>query len=215
MNIKELNKYLKQEFRNRDYKISRPWELFKLKYLKRLEVSYFEMSYLIMEQGGEWKIQIEERGVVNKSESFQTEKEACIFFKGLFKQKERKNGLPNDWTKTKIYDNVYVTEIPQEQKDNWTKERWEKDKVEQLIKKNGFHDKPNGRRGTIYFVDNGKMCELFYEISGVKEYDILIWFDQLNDWFLPKVESISPIDKQKIKKELLRWLDFKNIRAEL
>jgi len=215
MNIKELNKYLKTELRDKNYRVSRPWELLKLKYLNRIEVSSYEMTYLIMEQGGEWKIQIEERGVVNKSESFQTEKEACIFFKGLFKQKEQKNGLPNGWTETKISDNAYLTEIPQEQKDNWIKERREKDKVEQLIKKNGFHDKPNGRQGTIYFVDNGKICELYYEISGAKEYDILIWFDHLNKWFLPKVETISPIDKQKIKNELQNWLDSKNIRAEL
>ena len=214
MNIKELNKYLKQELRNANYRISRPWELLKLKHLNRIEVSNYEMTYLIMEQGGEWKIQIAERGVVNKSESFQTENEACIFFKELFKQNEQDNELPKGWTETKISDNVYVTEIPQEQKDNWDKERREKDKVERLSKINGFHDKPSGRQGTIYFVDNGKVCELYYEISGVKEYDILIWFDQLNDWFLPKTETITTIDKQKIKKELQSWLDSKNIRAE-
>jgi hypothetical protein len=214
MNIKELNKYLIHELRNTDYRISRPWELLRLKYLKRLEVSNFEMIYLIMEQGGEWKIQIEERGIVNRTELFHTEKEACIFFKGLFMQKQQQNGLPSGWTETKISDNVYITEIPQEQKDKWIKERREKDKVEQLSKTSGFHDKPNGRHGTIYFVDNGKICELYYEISGVKEYDILIWFDQMNDWVLPNMEPITPIDKQKIKKELQSWLDSKNIRAE-
>ena len=49
MNIKELNTYLKQEMRNTNYRISRPWEFLKLKYLKRLEVSNYEMTYLIME----------------------------------------------------------------------------------------------------------------------------------------------------------------------
>ncbi len=93
MNIKELNTYLKQELRNTNYRISRPWELLKLKYLKRLEVSNYEMTYLIMEQGGEWKIQIEERGVVDKSESFKTEKEACIFFKELFRLKQKEYRL--------------------------------------------------------------------------------------------------------------------------
>jgi len=90
MNIKELNKYLKIELRNKDYQISRPWELLKLKYLNRIEVSIYKMTYIIKEVGDEWKILIEERGVVIKSESFQTEKEACAFFKELFKDKKEK-----------------------------------------------------------------------------------------------------------------------------
>ena len=67
MNIKELNKYLKIELRNKDYRISRPWDLLKLKYLNRIEVSNYEMRYLIKEDGDDWKILIEERGAVIKS----------------------------------------------------------------------------------------------------------------------------------------------------
>lgn len=213
MNIKELNKYLKIELRNKDYRISRPWELLKLRYLNRIEVYNYEMRYLIDEDGDDWKILIEERGAVIKSETFPTEKEACIFFKGLFKAKEQKSTLPNGWTETKISENTFVTKIPQEQRDNWDKERREKDKVGQLSKKDGFHDTSCGRAGTIYYVENGRVCELDYEISGVKEFDILINFDGLTEWIFPTKESIS--DKKAIKEKLVNWLNKKKIRAEL
>lgn len=136
-------------------------------------------------------------------------------FTKIFKTKSSENKLPNGWIEKKVTKDTFVTEIPQEQKDNWAKERREKDKIGQLSKIDGFHNKSNDRQGTIYFVDKGKTCELYYEISGVKEYDILIWFDQLNEWILPQVETIKPIDKLRIKRELHKWLDSKNIRAEL
>ena len=136
-------------------------------------------------------------------------------FAKIFKAKFTKSKLPQGWTETKVSEDIYVTKIPQEQKDNWDNERREKDNVRKLSKKDGFHDKPKGRQGTIYFVDNGKVCELFYEISGAKEYDILIWFDQFNEWILPNVESINQVDKQVIKDKLIHWLDSKNIRVEL
>ena len=136
-------------------------------------------------------------------------------FAKIFKTKYEDNKLPKGWTETKVSDNTFVTNIAQEQKDNWDRERREKDKVGQLSKIDGFHDKSNGRQGTIYFVDQGKTCEIYYEISGVKEYDILIWFDKLNEWILPHLEAINPIDKQRIKSELQKWLDSKKIRAEL
>ena len=84
MNIKELKKFLKLALRNKDYRISHPWELLKLRYLNRIEVSNCEMTYVLTEDGDEWKIVYEERGNLIKSESFQSEEEACIYFEGLF-----------------------------------------------------------------------------------------------------------------------------------
>ena len=136
-------------------------------------------------------------------------------FAKIFKSKYTKGKLPQGWTETKVSEGTYVAKISQEQKDNWDNERREKDNVRKLSKTDGFHDESNGRQGTIYFVDNGKVCELFYEISGAKEYDILIWFDQLDKWILPKVEPLNQVDKQVIKEKLKYWLDSKNIRAEL
>ena len=136
-------------------------------------------------------------------------------FSKIFKTKDSNRKLPEGWKETKISENTYLTHIPQEQKDKWGNERRKKDNIDKLSKKDGFHDKPNGRAGTIYYVEKGKVCELDYEISGVKEFDILIYFDQLTEWILPEIETLSLIDKQRIKLELQNWLDSKKIRAEL
>ncbi|MCW3789773.1 hypothetical protein [Plebeiibacterium sediminum] len=136
-------------------------------------------------------------------------------FAKIFKTKSKERDFPKGMNEIKVSEDTFVTEISKEQKDNSDIERREKDKVGQLSKLDGFHDKPNGRQGTIYYVDHGKTCELYYEISGVKEFDILIWFDQLNEWILPKNEAINQIDKQRIKEKLINWLDLTKIRAEL
>jgi hypothetical protein len=131
----------------------------------------------------------------------------------IFKTMSSNQKIPDGWSETKISKDTYVTHIPQEQKDKWENERRKKDNINKLSKKDGFHDKPSGRAGTIYYVENGKVCELDYEISGVKEFDILINFDQLTEWIYPTKESIS--DKETIKGKLVNWLNKKKIKAEL
>ncbi len=112
-------------------------------------------------------------------------------FSKIFKTKDSNRKLPDDWTETKISDDTYITHIPQEQKYKWKNERREKDKIDKLIKIDGFHDKSSGRTGVIYYVENGKVCELDYKISGVKNFDILMSFDQLAEWVFPIQETIS------------------------
>lgn len=136
-------------------------------------------------------------------------------FAKIFKTKISEYKLPDEWTATKVPEATFVTEIPKEQKDKWENERREKDKVEQLINIDGFHDKSNGRAGTIYYVEKGQICEMYYEISGVKEFDILIWFDLLSDWILPERKAIKFEEKEAIKEKLVDWLKQKRIRAEL
>jgi hypothetical protein len=139
------------------------------------------------------------------------------FFKRLFgsTNKKQSHGLPDGWTETKISDDTYVTHIPQEQKDKWVADRHKHDNVNELIKKDGFYDKANGRSGTIYHVDNGKLCEIDFEISGVKQFDILIYFDSLKEWLLPDKKALTPVEKLHIKEKLLLWLDSKKIKADL
>lgn len=137
------------------------------------------------------------------------------FFKRLFGSTKRGHRLPEGWTETKISDNTYITHIPQEQKDKWVAERHKRDKIDELIKKDGFYDKPNGRAGTIYHVDNGRLCEIDFEISGVKQYDILIYFDGLQEWLLPDKKAMTSVEKISVREKLALWLDKKKINAEL
>lgn len=106
-------------------------------------------------------------------------------------------------------------EIPKGELNKWKQKRREKDRVNRLLEKNGFHDRPDGRTGIIYYVENGRVCEIEYELSGVKEFDILINFDQLEEWFLPNNSMISPNEKAFIKEKLNAWLKEKKIRADI
>ena len=123
--------------------------------------------------------------------------------------------MPDGWTETKISKDTYITHIPQEQKDKWVADRHKRDKVDLLITQDGFHITPPARSGTIYYVDNGKLCEIYLEISGVKQYDILIYFDGLKEWILPDKKIMTEIEKLQIKEKLKVWLNKKKIKADI
>jgi hypothetical protein len=139
------------------------------------------------------------------------------FLKRLFGQNKTTpiRNLPEGWTETKISEDSYIVNVPQEEKDKWKLERWKKDKIESLVKKEGFHLKEQGRSGTIYFVEKGKFCEIDLEISGVSQYDILIFFDGLSEWVFPSKKEMTDTEKEEIKEKLVIWLKIKKIKAEL
>ncbi|RZK39764.1 MAG: hypothetical protein EOO90_17460 [Pedobacter sp.] len=139
------------------------------------------------------------------------------FLKRFFNLKdENPNTKSRDgWTETKVHNDTYFLNIPQEQKDKWTSVKHERDNVSKLIKKDGFYDKPHGRTGTIYHVNDGKLCEIDYEISGVAYYDILIYFDGTKEWLLPEKRALSSVERTDISEKLKLWLTKKNIKAEL
>lgn len=87
MRIKELKRKLKSKLRDSNYRISHPWELLKLRFINRLEVTNYEMTYRIFENGAEWKIIFEERGNQVNSKSFLKEEDACTYFETIFKEK--------------------------------------------------------------------------------------------------------------------------------
>ena len=123
--------------------------------------------------------------------------------------------LPKSWTESKISESSYLTNIPNEEIDKWQIDHWKKDKVNKLIQKDGFYLKPDGRSGTIYFVEENKLCQIYFEISGVKEFDILIFFEQLNQWELPNRKGMLENEKEVIKEKLSIWLGKEKIKADL
>jgi len=122
---------------------------------------------------------------------------------GLFKKKKTEHHLPEGWSETKISDNLYITNIPEAQKQKWDNERREKDGVKKIAQKNGFHLKNHGRSGTVYYVESEKVCEIYFEISGVPEYDLIFYFDSLENWFLPTDVTMASKDKEKIKLQFI------------
>jgi len=122
---------------------------------------------------------------------------------------------PKGWTTVKIDDTTFQNHIAEIVKDKWISERRQKDNFDKVITTDGFHIKYHGRGGMIYYVDNGKVLEIDFEMSGIPQYDLLPYFDNLKGWAIPKNEPFAFKEQSAIKEKLLEWLKNKKIKADL
>lgn len=79
----------------------------------------------------------------------------------------------------------------------------------------GFTFKPHGRDGWIYYRDGHKVLEMYWEMSGTREYDLLIHSSQLHSWSLPTCEPLSNDDREKITARLVIWGSKNNLKIEI
>ena len=107
-----------------------------------------------------------------------------------------------------------VIQTLEEEKNRWRIERWERDGVSKLLSKDGFTFKPDGRSGYIYYTEQGTLVEIYVEMSGVKEYDMLIYFDESLERF-PNRSILNEYEKEVMRSKLLAWFDLKGIRSDL
>jgi len=115
----------------------------------------------------------------------------------------------------KIADNMYIVKTTNDTMNKWNKKRRKKDKVEKIINKDGVYFKPRGRDGTIYYVKNRKICEIYFEMSGVKEYDILINRSTIKNWNLPEEVKLNSVEIEEIILELKQSLIKKRIKVDI
>jgi hypothetical protein len=95
----------------------------------------------------------------------------------------------------------------------WNAKRRGEHKVHEL--EEGFSFRASGRDGFIYFKEGDKIMELYWEMSGVPQYNILLSLAGLSEWALPSVVPIATEKQVEILAKLRGWLDANNIRAEL
>jgi hypothetical protein len=116
----------------------------------------------------------------------------------------------------KVSARQYIHTIPQQRINAWASERRSRDGIETFKNEVGFHLKKSGRDGHIYYVDDShRVCECYYELSGVSEYDILIPVNALIEWFLPVKRNLSEVEKDEIVTKMNKWLEDSKIRAKL
>jgi hypothetical protein len=72
-----------------------------------------------------------------------------------------------------------------------------------------------GRIGIIRYENEGKILEIEWELSGVKELDILLAPMELNEWKMPTGEKVPRNEQLVILKELRKWLKSKKIRTDI
>ena len=130
-------------------------------------------------------------------------------------EKEIGSKTPKGWTTIKIDDNTHEHHIAKIVEDKWMSERHQKDKLNDLLKVNDFHIKYHGRGGMIYYIENGKVLEIGFEMSAVREFDLFLYFDDLKGWTIPSNESFAFKEKSAIREKLLEWLKGKRIKSDL
>ena len=130
-------------------------------------------------------------------------------------EKEIGRKTPNGWTTVKIDETHFQNHIAEIVKDKWQNERRQKDKLDDLLKKDGFHIKYHGRGGMIYYIDSGKVLEIDFEMSGIPQYDLFLYFDTLKGWTIPRNELFAFKEQSAIREKLIEWLKVKRIKSGL
>jgi hypothetical protein len=80
--------------------------------------------------------------------------------------------------------------------------------------KEGYTFKPDGRSGFVYYREGAQILEIYWEMSGVRQYDVLISLSEIQKWTRPEGASISPEKKQQIITGLKDFLAAKKIRPD-
>jgi hypothetical protein len=93
----------------------------------------------------------------------------------------------------------------------WTKKRRREDAVDRLPQ--GFTFRAHGRYGYVYYLEGGRTLEIPWEMSGLKDKDIIICSGNLKNWALPTDEPIDPEQQKRIERDLQAWLTANNVRA--
>ena len=94
-------------------------------------------------------------------------------------------------------------------------ERRKKDKVDELLLKDGFYDRRHGRDGYIYYVEDGHLCEMYCEMSGVETYDILLAPVDLRKWIRPEGIPIQRDRQLEILRKLRSWLKEQKTKSNI
>ena len=113
-----------------------------------------------------------------------------------------KSKTPFGWTTIKFDDTHFQHYISEKLKEEWATKRREKDKVQELLMKEGVHFKSQGRGGFLYISDNKKIAEVEFEL-GVN--GIILYFNSLTHWSLPIKQTLTTVEKQKIKIDINNW----------
>lgn len=113
-----------------------------------------------------------------------------------------KSKTPFGWTTIKFDDTHFQHHISEKLKEEWATDRREKDKVQELLTKEGVHLKSNGRSGFLYITDNGRIAEVEFEL-GIN--GLILYFNSLTNWSLPTKQTLTVDDKQKVRNDIINW----------
>jgi len=97
-------------------------------------------------------------------------------------------------------------------KEGWATKRRQMDGVEKM-RRDGFYQRTHGRGGMIYYIQQGRVLEIEYDIAGGNRFDLITNFKGITHWALPTKQDILPEEKAAIRVQLSKWLG--KVRADI
>jgi hypothetical protein len=79
----------------------------------------------------------------------------------------------------------------------------------------GYTFKAEGRSGFVYYREGDHVLEIYWEMSGVPQYDILIAPLEITKWTSPGDQTIPPEKRQQIVDGLRTYLLARKIRPDI
>jgi hypothetical protein len=122
---------------------------------------------------------------------------------------------PKGWTIIKVADNIHTFQIARVVKERWKKVQHDRDNLHELLGENGFHLRPFGDGGTIYYIENGKVLEIDFKEDESKKYDMLLAFEEIKYWIKPFEQPFTGIEKEAVRTKLVAWLKKKQLKTDL
>lgn len=72
-----------------------------------------------------------------------------------------------------------------------------------------------GRSGSIEFHEAEKVAEFYVEMSGVPEYNLLIWFEETRYWKIPEQEIITNEYRKTMKDQIIKELERRKLKSDI
>ncbi|SHJ16873.1 hypothetical protein [Flavobacterium haoranii] len=143
------------------------------------------------------------RGLADSAEKMNLTDKANYCRKQIKRNAEDiKSTTPFGWTTIKFDDTHFQHHISEKLKEEWATDRREKDKVQELLTKEGVHLKSHGRSGFLYITDNGRNAEVEFELG---MNGLILYFSSLKNWSLPTKQTLTVDDKQKVRNDIINW----------
>jgi hypothetical protein len=78
----------------------------------------------------------------------------------------------------------------------------------------GYTFKADGRSGFVYYREGEQILEIYWEMSGVPQYDILISLSEIREWARPRGVAIPSHKRDQIISGLKEFLLASRIRPD-
>ena len=146
-----------------------------------------------------WSIASEAAQLLNRKE------ETAECQKQITRLKHDQVILPFGWTSKKNGAGIFEVYISRKLQEDWDTERRRKDGLTSLVNKEGFHFKPHGKMGYVYYVSQGKIAEVEWHEGEIEGSTFSKY------WIYPEKSLLTDEEFQEAYAALKQWAALESI----